>query len=124
MLIFLMAFLVLAVGGVSLQFFLSRRESKWPGLILPGITLLVSLIALVSVMGYSAPSAQVVIDGAVVEQSSRTALQLSRETVLTMLSSFALYNVPTVLLLCVYAGCRSAVKRRKSLDIMSIQDLG
>ena len=37
----LIVFLVLIVGGVALQIFLSRRKSKWPGLILPLLTALV-----------------------------------------------------------------------------------
>ncbi len=32
---FLLFLLVLLAGGVFLQIFLSRRESRWPGLVLP-----------------------------------------------------------------------------------------
>ena len=35
--------LVLMAAGVGLQVFLSRRVSRWPGLVLPGICLLYSL---------------------------------------------------------------------------------
>ena len=34
--VFLVFFAILMVGGVLLQIFLSKRESKWPGLVLPG----------------------------------------------------------------------------------------
>lgn len=39
----LIVFLVLIVGGVALQIFLSRRKSKWLGLILPLLTFLYAL---------------------------------------------------------------------------------
>ena len=38
--VMLIVFVVLIVGGVLLQIFLSRRKSKWPGLILPLLTFL------------------------------------------------------------------------------------
>ena len=36
--------LVFGAGGICLQIFLSRRESRWPGLVLPLVTLLVGNI--------------------------------------------------------------------------------
>ena len=39
-------FLVVVVGGICLQIFLSRRRSRWPGLILPVLSFLVSLLYL------------------------------------------------------------------------------
>ena len=39
----MVVFLVFVVGGVLLEIFLARRESKWPGLVLPALTLLYSL---------------------------------------------------------------------------------
>ena len=45
----LIALLIFMVGAVLLQIFLSRRESRWPGLVLPGICVLFSLIAVLSV---------------------------------------------------------------------------
>ena len=35
-----LVWLGLLVGGVLLQIFLSRRESRWPGLVLPALTFL------------------------------------------------------------------------------------
>ena len=42
--VFLVFFAILMVGGVLLQIFLSKRESKWPGLVLPGVCFLYSLV--------------------------------------------------------------------------------
>ena len=41
---------VFLVGGVLLQIFLSKRESKWPGLVLPAISFLWSLLYLFNLM--------------------------------------------------------------------------
>ena len=41
--VLMVVFLVFIVGGVLLEIFLARRESKWPGLVLPVLTLLYSL---------------------------------------------------------------------------------
>ena len=38
---------VFLVGGVLLQIFLSKRESKWPGLVLPAISFLWSLLFII-----------------------------------------------------------------------------
>ena len=40
-LLFLLVFLI---GGVFLQIFLSKRESRWPGLVLPLLAFLQSLL--------------------------------------------------------------------------------
>ena len=37
------------IGLVVLQVFLSKRESKWPGLILPLLSLLISLLLVLNV---------------------------------------------------------------------------
>ena len=45
-LLFLLAALV---GGIFLQIFLSRRESRWPGLVLPLLTFLLSLLNVLNI---------------------------------------------------------------------------
>ena len=42
--------LLLLVGGVLLQIFLSKRESRWPGLVLPLLAFLQSLLLPLNVM--------------------------------------------------------------------------
>lgn len=41
----LVLFLIIVVGSIALQFFLSRRESRVPGLVLPALTLLGALVS-------------------------------------------------------------------------------
>ncbi len=93
-------FIVFMVGGVLLQIFLSKREAKWPGLVLPLLTFLYSLLLMFNVQaaGDGFPWGPV-------------------------LSSLVLGNIPTVLLLAIYAACREKRRRNSDMDKMNIQDL-
>ena len=92
--------LVFVVGGVLLQIFLSRREARWPGLILPLLTFLYSLVMVCSVAVYEGGIPW----GAV-------------------LASLILGNIPTLILLAIYAACREKHRRRSEMDRMNIADL-
>ena len=94
--------LILLIGAVVLQIFLSRRESPWPGLVLPGVSLLLSLIPLLNV---AVPMAGV------------------GEVFLTLLMVFLLYNLPTAVLLAIYFSCRAKFRRKREMDRMNAQDL-
>ena len=94
--------LILLIGAVVLQIFLSRRESPWPGLVLPGVSLLLSLIPLLNV---AVPMAGV------------------GEVFLTLLMVFLLYNLPTAVLLAIYFACRGKFRRKREMDRMNAQDL-
>lgn len=97
----LLAFLlVFAVGGVLLQIFLARRESKWPGLVLPLLTFLYALLMACSAVAYNGGFPW----GAV-------------------LASLVLGNLPTAVLLAIYCSCREKRKRRDDVEKMNIQDL-
>lgn len=95
--------LVLLVGGVFLQIFLSKKNSKWFGLILPAITFLYSLLMVLGVAVYDG------MDG--------------WEIFILIASTFLLSNIPTIVLLGIYFGCREKMKLRAELEKMSIQDL-
>lgn len=97
----LLAFLlVFAVGGVLLQIFLARQESKWPGLVLPLLTFLYALLMACSAVAYNGGFPW----GAV-------------------LASLVLGNLPTAVLLAIYCSCREKRKRRDDVEKMNIQDL-
>lgn len=95
--------LVLLVGGIFLQIFLSKKNSKWFGLILPAITFLYSLLMVLGLAVYDG------MDG--------------REIFILIASTFLLSNIPTIVLLGIYFGCREKMKLRAELEKMSIQDL-
>lgn len=92
--------LVFVVGGILLQIFLSRRESRWPGLILPLLSFLYSLVMACSAVAYNGgiPWGPI-------------------------LASLILGNIPTVILLAIYAACREKRRKRGELDKMQIKDL-
>ena len=86
------------VGGILLQIFLSRRESRWPGLVLPAITLLYSLVMACNVMA-------------------------GADAWRALLATLALGNIPTLVLLAIYAACREKRRKNSEMDKMDIHDL-
>lgn len=98
--VLMVVFLVFIVGGVLLEIFLARRESKWPGLVLPVLPLLYSLAMAcnVAAIGDSFPWG-------------------------ALLGTLVVGNIPTVVLLAIYVACREKQRKRSELDKMEIDDL-
>ena len=96
-------FLLIIVGIILLQVFLSKRESKWPGLVLPIITFLFGLLY---PLNMAVPS-----EGA------------TAGFLFQMIFVWVLGNIPTIVFLAIYFGCRGKQRRNKQLDKMNIQDL-
>lgn len=96
--------LLFLAGLVFLQIFLSRRENKWCGLILP----LLSFVSLSLLFPLN---------------MARPAAGISAGFVVQMLLVFLLANIPTYILLAIHFACREKLRRRKQLDKMNIQDL-
>ena len=96
--------LALFVGVVLLQIYLSKRESRWPGLVLPIIAFLWGLLY---PFNAAVPSRGVTVGFS-----------------FQMLLIWLLGNIPTIIFLAVYFGCRGKQRRKKQLDKMNIQDLG
>nr|WP_326215642.1 hypothetical protein [uncultured Oscillibacter sp.] len=97
----LIVLLVLVVGGILLQIFLSKRESKWPGLVLPGISFLWSLLYLFNLMD----------TGSVVRN------------ILMAILTILLTNIPTLVLLAIYWAVREKRRKRSEIEKMNIDDL-
>ncbi len=93
--------LAVLVGLVFLQIFLSKQESRWPGLLLPAIFMLFSLIAVFGVMAYDSVW----------------------QTIGLVLSVFLLYNIPTAVFLTIYFVLRGKRKKRDELEKMNRQEL-
>ena len=93
--------IVFGVGGIVLQIFLSKRESKWPGLVLPIITFLYSVVMVLNVFE----------------------MESMGETIAAVLSVVILGNIPTLILLAIYFACRGKQKARSEMDKMLINDL-
>ena len=101
----LVMLVVLAIfaGGIFLQIFLSNKESKWFGLILPFITFAYSLLTL----------------SQIAKNDSMTWWNI----VGSIASTLFISNIPTVILLAIYYGCRERTKRKKALEKMNILDV-
>ncbi len=84
----IVSFIILSIliGGILLQTFLSKKESKWLGLILPGITFAFSLLMVFSLA----------------HTNSMTWWEIFCLISLT----FLLANIPTFILLAIYFACR------------------
>ncbi|MEA4987415.1 MAG: hypothetical protein VB095_05100 [Anaerovorax sp.] len=99
----IIAVLLIIVGGIWLQIFLSKKENKWFGLVLPLIFFAYSLLMIVSLAIY---------DG------------MSHWDVFSLMAStFILSNIPTLVYLIIYFACREKYKQKKELGKMTIQDL-
>jgi hypothetical protein len=100
-LILLIVIFAILIGGVFLQFFLSKRESRLLGLILPFITFCVSLLYIVDLIvnGYNAAF------------------------IAPVPVVFFVCNIPTGVLLAIYFACREKIKKQLALEKMSVQDL-
>ncbi len=97
-LLFLLVFLI---GGVFLQIFLSKRESRWPGLVLPLLTFLWSLLGPLNVMDTGSVSRNVLL------------------VLVTLLAG----NIPTLVLLAIYWAVREKRRVRDQIDKMKIDEL-
>lgn len=96
----------LLVGGtvIYLQIYFSKMESKWMGLILPGLTLIYSIIV---VLNIAEPPVSI----------SMT------QRIVAVLSAFLTSNIPTIILLAIYSVVRQKLKRQSEIDKMNIKDL-
>ena len=101
--IFLIFLLAILAGIIWLQIFLSKKENKWPGLVMPIISFLFGLLYPLNMV---VPSEGVTV-GFIIE----------------MIIVWALGNIPTFVLLAIYFRCREKSKKNKQLEKMNIQDL-
>ena len=88
---------------ILLEIFLSRRERFLPGLVLPGISFLISLLFCLNMM---------------IPKDMSIA-----ESTVELVVAFLLANVPTAILLAIFFSGRKKRSCKKQLDKMSIQDL-
>jgi TRAP-type C4-dicarboxylate transport system permease small subunit len=113
-----MIFLLIIISITLLQIFISKKQNKWLGLILPAISLLFSIMAVLGLVSFTT----------LTEQSGKIILNVVQipkvSILLTALFVFVLYNIPTSILLGIYYACREKIKRNREMHKMSVQDLG
>ena len=101
MIVLLVFTLVVLAGGIFLQIFLSKRESRWPGLVLPLLTFLWSLLGPLNVMDTGSVSRNVLL------------------VLVTLLAG----NIPTLILLAIYWAVREKRRVKGQIDKMKIDEL-
>nr|DAL91805.1 MAG TPA: hypothetical protein [Caudoviricetes sp.] len=103
----ILIFLLLVVGIIWLQIYLSKKESRWPGLIIPAIQFLFSVFITVAEVLY------------IPVPLESYAAYIAVQAVLVFLMS----NIPTLISLAIYFTCRNRLRRNKQIEKMNIQDL-
>lgn len=98
--IFVVIFLlVFGVLPFVLQVWLSKRESRYPGMVLPVLSLLFALVAVLGSVMYE------------------------DEDIFVLVIPFLLFNIPTVIHLTIYFACREKFSKKKQMDKLNVQDL-
>ena len=100
--IIFLLFLIIFVGAIALQVFLSKRQSKFLGVILPIFSVLNSLIIVLNIAGDAITKTQILI---------------------ALVSAFLIGNIPTIILMVIYFGVREKMKIESELDKTRIKDL-
>lgn len=100
---------LVTAGAIYLEFRLAKTERKWPGLVLPLVTFLYSLLVLFSYASWDsiAPGSGVSIVG---------------ESV-AFFFAFLIANIPTFVFLAIYFAVREKKKRDEQMEKMHIKDL-
>ncbi len=101
--IMLVVVLLFIAGGIWLQIFLSRKNNKWFGLILPVIGFAYSLIIVFGLVAYNGMTVW--------------------DVLWLIVSTLFISNIPTLIFMVIYFACREKIKLRKELDKMNVQDL-
>ena len=95
--------IVLMVLAVVLQMYFSRKPARWPGLVLPIIAFLFSLLYPLNMPDFGGDR------GALIAQ---------------LLLVWLLANIPTFIFLAIYFAARGRLRRAREFERMDAQDLG
>lgn len=92
----------LFLAGMGFQVFLSKREDKISGLVLPILSFINSLIRIIGLMGYG----------------------LDKKDMFTAsMTILVVFNIPSLIFLVIYFLCRKNKTLEKEIEKMNIQDL-
>ncbi|MFQ9100887.1 MAG: hypothetical protein ACLR5C_02750 [Bifidobacterium adolescentis] len=97
--VFFVFLIAICIGFIILQIRLSKMDSKWPGLVLPAITLLLSLVAAITVFA----------------RADIGAYGNMWNVVLSAFIAFLSNNVSTIVLAGIYLYQRDKINRRAEL---------
>jgi len=122
--IFLVFLLAVCAGIILLQIFLSNKEGKWTGLVLPFISLGIAFMSGFGILMFSAATGTTTLraNGEIIEQTT-TQIASTSSIIITAVYIFFLCNIPTGVLVAIYAACRGKRNRQYAVEKMSVQDL-
>ena len=122
--------LAVLVGVLALEFWLSRRKSPVPGLILPVLSLVLSLLLVLGNVAFQSMTSTggtlVTVNeetGEVVQQEVVTSSEPVDVNFISLAMLLLVGNIPTLALLGTYFIGRDKLRREKLLEKMNIQDL-
>lgn len=124
--------LLLLAGSIWLQIFLSTKNNKWLGLIIPLICLIIAVSGVLGLTMYTTSSGITTVTETVngdVIREEPIAVESEEPSILSMfvtvIPTFLMFNVPTFafVFLAIYFACRERLKTKKLLDRMNVQDL-
>ncbi|GAU76711.1 hypothetical protein [Fusibacter sp. 3D3] len=116
-------------GSVGLQIFLSTRQNKWLGLIIPIICFMLSLLIVANIAvftTFTTTSKTEIVNGEVINQGvvqSQTSKKSLGEILAMVIPVFIMSNLSTLIFYAIYLGCREKRKKNLALEKMRIQDL-
>lgn len=122
-------FMFLIGGSIGLQIFLSNKQNKWLGLIIPIICFMLSLLTVANIAVYrtiTTTSETNISNGVSVTHEvghSETSKASLGEILSMVIPVFIISNIPTLIFYAIYLGCREKRKKNLELEKMSIQDL-
>ena len=135
-LIALLALIAVFAGTIVLQVYLSRRESRWPGLVLPILSFILALTAALALMLLTAGPGTLTVteygpDGTVINTQTTEVEPEPEpgpgrsvgETLIGGVIVFLVANIPTLIYTAIYCGEREKFRRREQMKKMNIQDL-
>jgi len=95
--------IIFLAGIIILEMFLSKRENKWLGLVLPTINVIFSIRAGLGEAFHGGES--------------------NTEAIMKTVLVFLVWNISTGFLFDIYYVCREKLKKNKEINKMNIQDL-
>lgn len=122
-------FIALIGGFIWLQIYLSKKDNKWLGLILPILSFCLSLIVALGATGYRLNTETKIqtIDenGEVISESilDETQDEDMESNIVGIIYIFVVCNIPTIVLLVIYFAFREKKRQQLALEKMSVQDL-
>ncbi len=115
-------FIIFIVLPIVLQIYLSKKENKWLGRIIPIVQFVFSVVIVISNVLFSVV-VDVGVDTTITGDLGTSVTMAGIELFVGAIILFILTNIPTVISLLIYFANRKGIEKKKQLDKLNIQDL-